>query len=69
MHHCPHTPYRNPNNRRVLGKNFASDPAHPVAKGMADKLNDAITLHDVNEHVMEQVGLQQRGWGRVSCRP
>lgn len=39
----------------MLGSTFAPDPAHPVAMGMADKLNDAIMLQDVNEQVLEQV--------------
>ena len=46
---------RNPENRKALGTSFAVNPASPAAAGMASKLNDAITLHDINEQALEQV--------------
>ena len=47
---------RNPSNRRVLGSSFSANPANNIAKGMMGKLNDAITLHEINDQAHEKVG-------------
>ncbi|KAJ9524025.1 hypothetical protein QJQ45_022487, partial [Haematococcus lacustris] len=45
---------RNPDNRKVLGSSFSPNPASAVTKGMMNKLNDAITLHEINEQAQEK---------------
>ncbi|GIL66635.1 hypothetical protein Vafri_20126 [Volvox africanus] len=42
---------RNGNNRKVLGTSFNPSPANQLAKNMINKLNDAITLHEINDEV------------------
>ncbi|MEW5306191.1 MAG: hypothetical protein WDW36_008675 [Sanguina aurantia] len=45
---------RNPENRKVLGTSF-SPAAGGATKNMMSKMNDAITLHDINQDVEQKV--------------
>eukprot|EP00198_Chlamydomonas_reinhardtii_P003541 XP_001692877.1 flagellar associated protein [Chlamydomonas reinhardtii] len=46
---------RDGNNRKVLGTSFNPSPANALAKNMINKLNDAITLHEINDEGEEQL--------------
>lgn len=49
----------------MLGSSFSANPANNIAKGMMGKLNDAITLHEINDQAHEKVGAGVRqGVGR-----
>lgn len=45
---------RNPENRKVLGTSF-SPAGGGATKNMMSKMNDAITLHDINQDVEQKV--------------
>ncbi len=49
--------------RRCLGAGFSPNPANKVAKGMMSKLNDAITLHEINDQSEQKVCGKQGGEG------
>jgi hypothetical protein len=62
---------RDGNNRKVLGTSFNPSPANALAKNMISKLNDAITLHEINDEVAAKTAkLKQArgGRGRVNGR-
>ncbi|KXZ56071.1 hypothetical protein GPECTOR_2g953 [Gonium pectorale] len=54
---------RNGNNRKVLGTSFNPSPANQLAKNMINKLNDAITLHEINDEVAAKAA-KLRGQGQ-----